>query len=643
MRSFLVFGVLGLVVACGDDSVPLPFDAGGGEEDAGVVADAAPDAGPVDAGPTCTEWLAGSELAAWPDDSLLVRDDSTATGWRLAFDEARFPDTVERLSGFAPVFTEDLPTLDGFGNNAQAYFRFGRAFDMERVPSGGDPGLGFVVLSETPYLQPVLVEATDEDTTLMMAPMRPLPEQTWAAAYVTRALTDAAGGCLEPPSALTDRLGDPDEETQAALDALRGLGAIEEADDLVALTVFPVQTITTLSRAIAADIATRDYVLEDGVTCTDGERFRQCETSFVAVDYRDEDHVLRQDPEAVEAERTYELPITIWLPLEGEGPFPTIVWGSGLGSGRGQGRRLAEFAAPAGFATIAIDPVTHGEHPDVGEDDATTVLPTAIRFFTIGDLRTRAIRPLQLRDNWRQSAYDKLQLVRLLLGGVDVDGDESADLETENLTYLGVSLGGIMGPEPLALTDSFSAAVLVVPGGRVSSIMSAAPLFRDVIALLAPRGTTPGDTRRFFPVLQTLLEPGDAASYGAHVIAERFEERGDAPHVLAGVVLDDSTVPNVSNYTLMRAMRLPLVGALLREEPGIGAPVAAPLMGNFDGVTGGFLQFDVVDDGGVEDATHDNVGDSVTGIAAWIPFLESNLEGTAIIVDPYEETGLAHE
>ncbi len=94
----------------------------------------------------------------------------------------------------------------------------------------------------------------------------------------------------------------------------------------------------------------------------------------------------------------------------------------------------------------------------------------------------------------------------------------------------------------------------------------------------------------------------------------------------------------------MREMRLPLVGPVLRREPGITG-VPAQLVGNIDdgATTAGFLQFDVVREREmIEAATHNNIGDSEVGIEAWFHFLRTADAGDAEIADPYVATGLEH-
>lgn len=104
----------------------------------------------------------------------------------------------------------------------------------------------------------------------------------------------------------------------------------------------------------------------------------------------------------------------------------------------------------------------------------------------------------------------------------------------------------------------------------MSAIISDGATFAPLIDLLRPRASSRGDVRRFFPMLQTVLDRGDAASYGPQVLADRlpvFDAR--VPSVLLGVVLDDEIMPNVASYTLARSIGVPVVEPLLRAEPGL--------------------------------------------------------------------------
>lgn len=624
--------------------------------DAAVPTDARPDVG-HDAGPTCTVGLshADTDIPVWPGLEVLADDPTTLTGHRLVFDPADHPMIATRLAGYLPTLTDDLSTVDGFGVNAEAFFSFGRAFDetmLQALPLTNHQGVGFVVVSPGPArFVPALIQTTDDGSTILLAPLTPLPESAEVAAFVSRTLTAAAGDCLEPSADLMATLAAPDARSQAAIDALIAVGAISAASDLVGFVAYPTQSTTPDSVAVAADVAGRTFDWVAPPTCVDEAMWRHCEGHFVAGDYRDADRVMRRATGAPAVPvTTYTLPVSMWLPLHPTGPVPMLIYGHGLGGGRDQGQVLAGFAAPMGIATIAIDAQAHGEHPTATPGAST--LTTVLSFFGINldQLQTRALEAARLRDNFRGSTWDKLQLLALLLAHPDIDGDGMDDLDTSRYAYLGVSLGGIMGPELLALDGDLTAGLLVVPGGRISAIISESATFAPLIVAARPHGTTAGDTRRFFPILQTIIDRGDSASYGPHILGARLPGAGAPQSVLVGVVLDDDTVPNVSNYTIARALGdIPIVQQQLRPVPGLSA-MTGPIMGNFpDGaggvITAGLIQFDVIGDGmgGTTMATHSDVGDSDVGSAAWLDFLDTHFNGTvARIRDPYAAIGLAH-
>ena len=623
------------VLAGGCDGVGAPSDAG------------AYDAGPPDGGPSCTVQLEASWLPTFPDRALLTPDATTETGYRLHFDPERFPRLSERLGGLLPTLTEDLSEVDGFGLNADAYFRFGRSFAPDQLPAPGDAAgaAGFVVLGTAPRSVPAVLTTTDG--TLLLSPLTPLPPRAEVVAYVTRALTAAAGGCLEPSDDTVALLAAPDATTESALEALIGLGVISSASDLVALTVYPTQSIYEDALAVAADVASRDFDFVAPPACEDQDAFTRCEGAFVAGDYRDaSDSVLRRAAGAVATPvSTYTIPFTAWLPRERDGAVPTLLFQHGLTSDREWGgSRLAQHFAPLGMAVVAIDAVEHGEHPTVTEPREP--IDTMQAFFAISlDSRSmRSVRAATLRDNFAQSTFDRLQLVRLLAQHPDLDGAPGADLDLDRLAMIGVSAGGIMVTQHVALDARIGAAVLIVPGGRMATIMADSAAFGALVTLLRPRRASEGDVRRFFPVLQTIVERADPASWAGTLFRSRVPEVPGRADVLVGVALGDEVMPNSGTYALGRALGLPMVEAVV--EPQVGFEIVeGPITGNVtaDGAprTAGFLQFDVVEvDGELVPVDHNNLAMSEVGAAAWTHFLTTHFEGAAEIRDPYAALGI---
>jgi hypothetical protein len=478
--------------------------------------------------------------------------------------------------------------------------------------------------------------------------MVPLPAGTQAWVAVTDRVRAVGGAAFTPSPAMARALaGAPDGPVETRVAGRMAAAAADAAamagTGIVGAWVFTTQTAHEDAELIAAHVAGLDVQPLPGTSCTPETLWLRCEGAFSAIDYRGPDGVVEDtDGEGtLDTSTRYDLPFTAWLPLQRPGPyggdaFPTMIFGHGLGGERQQAERLAAFAAPMGIATIAVDAVEHGGHPSATN---TATLLRVLDFFGI-NIDDLSFKPLIMRENFRQSAWDRLQLVRMIELGLDLDGDAVVDLDAARLGYLGVSLGGIMGPELLALTDAIGAAVLVVPGGRVSSIVRDAEQFSVIIDLMRPPDATDGDVARFFPILQTLLERGDAAVWAPRLLVP---DNGGA-HLLMGMVLDDDTVPNSTNRMLARSLGVPVVPPVKQPVGVVPTTAMAPISGNMpDGRTAGLLQFDLVREDGAGDpvpATHSNVGDSDVGIEAWFRFLDSWLvEGTPVIVDPYAELG----
>jgi hypothetical protein len=69
------------------------------------------------------------------------------------------------------------------------------------------------------------------------------------------------------------------------------------------------------------------------------------------------------------------------------------------------------------------------------------------------------------RDGRIQTDADLMQLVRVIEAGVDVDGNGVVDLSPSRISYVGVSMGGMIGASFLAVEPDVSAGALCVLGG----------------------------------------------------------------------------------------------------------------------------------------------------------------------------------
>jgi pimeloyl-ACP methyl ester carboxylesterase len=314
-----------------------------------------------------------------------------------------------------------------------------------------------------------------------------------------------------------------------------------------------------------------------------------------------------------------------------------VVYGHGLWGNRRLAWPVAWSLCPRGFAVVAIDAPKHGEHPDEAE------VNEAISLFGItGDPRDPFV-PLPARDNFRQATYDKLQLLRRIEHGMDLDADGSTDLDADEVHYVGESLGAVMAPQFLAYAPHVRSATLVVGGARLTEIVAHAEQFTPLVVAVTPELSRTGRLR-FLAVSQSALDRGEPEVFAAHVLADRIPgfDAGIRPHVLAHMAIGDDIVPNSSTAYLARALRIPLAGDVAWPIRGIEVEGALPTTGNLArGHTAALVQFEhVLGDRGRPDqvpATHGNVQNDPLAVVQRTIFVETadNLAG-ATIVDPLD-------
>jgi len=290
-------------------------------------------------------------------------------------------------------------------------------------------------------------------------------------------------------------------------------------------------------------------------------------------------------------------------------------------------------------AVVAIDAVAHGQHPGGAPSNPLELLSTFFAF----DLGTRALDVPRLRDNFRQSTFDKLQLLRLVRQNPDLDGDGRADVDVDRLGYFGISLGGIMGAEYLALNAHTRNAVLGVPGARLSRIIRDSPSFEVILNIYLPNVFSDGFKERIYGAVQTVGERGDPVNFAPHILRDRLPPGGAVvPDVLLVMAINDAIVPNTATAALARALQVPLVAPVVRPLDFLPSADVVPTRANIDGRTGGMAQYKEIsqlDRAGLvrrETATHENVMLGRETIIQVKAFFQSFAdEGLAEIVDPY--------
>jgi hypothetical protein len=560
-RSFVVF-VIVVVAACAPERAPVSFDL--------------PRSGRQ-------EFLA----APWPSD-LMVKNDGSLN--LRAFPNPFGSQTLEEFLGI-------FATAPGYAAASTLYFHVDGGVDEDTLPKtpedsiADDAGL-FVVALDGPragHRLPIEVSVYNEGTSFLPAGtvavnlMLGVVPRGRFALVATSTLHRKDGMPLGPDADLKTLLscgdlGDVDAVVDCApyqkLQADLGLGV----DDIASIQILSpqastrsLQTAANTARAyepaIAASIRRRPAQTSDLFFVFDGTitiaRYQAGVPPYETYDGRSGGFVVDDDgAPIVQAEET--IPFVLTVPRGRAMPalgWPVVINGHGTGgdldSGVGNQPGYEAFhITRGGAAMVAISEPLHRTRVGyrAGQENVLT-----FNFFN----------PLAGRDNWRQSALEKIQLVTAVknLAFVDDDGVEQR-FDPDHVGYFGHSQGGIVGALFVAVEDRIEGAFLSGAGaGFAQSLVEKTdppPAIADVLRLvLQAPDDEPID--RFHPVpamLQTFVDAADPLNYGP---LWRHRTGRRTPHLIATSGLEDTFTPPRNHAGLAGAFELPLADPI--EEP----------------------------------------------------------------------------
>jgi dienelactone hydrolase len=241
------------------------------------------------------------------------------------------------------------------------------------------------------------------------------------------------------------------------------------------------------------------------------------------------------------ANDTLNIPVLVALPKsDGNAPSDVVIFQHGITSNRSAMLGIANTLTANNHAVVAIDLPLHGIADDsdplyagsserhfnvdlvnnatgaAGSDGE--IDPSGEHFINLSSLRTS-------RDNLRQGVADLFALTRAIRlaasQGVDFDGDGDADFNS-NISFLGHSLGGIVGVPYLALEDDLDAAVLGMAGSGIAKLLDGSPeIGPQIEAGLAANGLVKGSPayEQFLGAAQTVIDKAEPANHAAMAAA----------------------------------------------------------------------------------------------------------------------------
>ncbi len=300
------------------------------------------------------------------------------------------------------------------------------------------------------------------------------------------------------------------------------------------------------------------------------------------------------DPVAPASQGNAILQVLIFVPVTA-GPYPTVVFGHGLGSSKSALIAFAPqlAASPLHFASVAIDDVASGSRAVQISNDASigcsgTPDPTAAgqcfqQIFST-DLA-------QTRDNFRQTILDMQRLTlaaKACVGTACASADTAAVLNVDpaHIVYAGQSLGGILGSTTFSVAADLKSAVLNVAAmGWVDILENTNTLEFNcpIVDALIDDGIIMGDKwngldtgatglcttpawkaqpgyQQFASTARWILDPADGANFSSKLAPKKF---------ILQEVVGDIVVPNYATDN---------DGALVGLTPGMAdlfVPVCA--------------------------------------------------------------------
>jgi len=311
------------------------------------------------------------------------------------------------------------------------------------------------------------------------------------------------------------------------------------------------------------------------------------------------------NPIPVERDRQ-TVPVLVTVPnqfsgqVKPAGGWPVVIFQHGITGNRSQALALADTMASIGVVVISMDLPLHGitqtnpidptqplaalyvENTPFGpianertfdldlQDNATGAPGPDGNIDSSGAFFINLQSLLTARDNLRQGQVD-LSTLALNVPFMDIDGDSISDFDGSNISFVGLSLGSIVGTGFLAVEPTVNNAVLSVPGGGIANLLAASPTFGPVIrAGLQQAGVEP-DSPDFFQFLgaaQQVVDSADPINWSTVAVQDNS--------ILLHEVIGDTVVPNSvpgaplsGTEPMIRIMGLETITATTQSAAGI--------------------------------------------------------------------------
>ncbi len=561
VRLVLVVALVGaFAVGCSDDG----DDAGGTTTTAGGTVATEP----VGTG-ACDPIDPAACLLPWPNDRFTRADADTTTGRRIDLPAEGMPSNADgepidptewnRSDGFAPasIMVARIPDVDPEASGLAPVTDIGASLADDSalvlLAPGGDGDGRLAAWAE--------LDANTEDPdaqALLINPAAALPEGKRIVVGL-RNLVRTDGTEVDASEAFAAQLADPDAAAEATFADLEAAGVARDELDLA--WSFTVASADSTSGRMRAMWAETSEALGDGAPpfevteVQDLGAARRVDGTIEMPKYLTGDggpgEVLANDgdPDGIPtADGTMEAPFTCLVPTSAtaDDPAPSVIYGHGLLGTRDQVLDIGALGASVGMAFCALDFIGMS---------AADVEAIVASFDDLSGFRT-------VPDRLQQGHLGFLLLGRLLASdegfGTDPafqDADGNPVLDTEAVSFLGASQGGILGGVSSSLTTDWDQVILAVPGMGYNLLLRRSIDFDEFVPLVEDSYTNELEQSILFDLLEQLWQRGENAGYAQHLTGDPFDG-STAKQVMLLEAFGDHQVANVSTEKLARTLEI---------------------------------------------------------------------------------------
>ena len=321
------------------------------------------------------------------------------------------------------------------------------------------------------------------------------------------------------------------------------------------------------------------------------------------------------------ANTTVQVPVLMTVPNAASGRtkpatgWPMVMFQHGVTRNRTDMLAISATMAAQGYAVISIDQPLHGVSPGNSDFSALAAFYVSPNNPLTAPLHAAGVRErtfdvdyvnnatgaagpdgtpdasgthsinlaslLTSRDNLRQAVAD-LFVVAATVPRIDINGDTTPDFDGSKISFVGQSLGSIVGIPFVALEPTVNTALFSVPGGGIARLLDGSPTFGPRIraGLAAAAGLQPNTPAydQFMGAAQQAVDSADPINYGFVSAQNRVlvhEVVGTS-----GIFVPDQVIPNsfagaplAGTEPLIRAMGLSTITGTTQAANGIRGAV----------------------------------------------------------------------